>query len=190
MQLRIIFAYFLLVLPAAAADVSLAWDPSASSGVIGYKVYKGNAPRVYQNPIVIGNQSTYTVTGLGTGSWYFAVSAFDAAGNESDFSNEVSRVIGATSIDPPTIATISAIAVPSITTQYATIAWSTSLDCSGTVYYGTAEPLKKAVANNLGTTDHLAVVGPLVSKTHYLFKVESVCNGTVINSGMRSFNTK
>lgn len=78
-----------------AGDVSLAWDPSASEGVIGYKVYTGNSSGAYNEPIVIGNQTSYTVTDLSDGFYYyFAVTAFDAAGNESAFSNEVMTLVG------------------------------------------------------------------------------------------------
>jgi hypothetical protein len=79
--------------PASAANVSLAWDPSTSPNVSGYRLYIGNASRNYNTPITLANQTTYTVTGLGSGTWFFAVTAFDADGNESDFSNEVSQVI-------------------------------------------------------------------------------------------------
>jgi hypothetical protein len=81
-------------LPAGAADVSLAWEPSTSPNISGYKLYIGNVPRTYAAPITLGNQTAYTVTGLGTGTWYFAVTAFDANGSESNFSNEVSQAIG------------------------------------------------------------------------------------------------
>jgi hypothetical protein len=77
-----------------AADVSLAWDASVTPEVTGYKVYYGNSSGVYGTPITIGNQTSYTVTGLTAGTYYFAVTAFDASGNESDFSNEVSKIIG------------------------------------------------------------------------------------------------
>jgi hypothetical protein len=77
-----------------AADVSLAWDASVTPEVVGYKVYYGNSPGVYGTSISIGNQTTYTVTGLTSGTYYFAVSALDGSGNESDFSNEVSQIIG------------------------------------------------------------------------------------------------
>ena len=76
-----------------AASVSLAWDPSVSPNISGYRVYLGLLSRIYQPPIEIGNQTTYTVTGLGPGTWFFAVTAFDVDGNESDFSNEVSETI-------------------------------------------------------------------------------------------------
>jgi hypothetical protein len=80
--------------PLMATDVSLAWDASVTPEVIGYKVYYGNSAGVYGASITIGNQTSYTVTGLTSGTYYFAVTAFDASGNESDFSNEVSQVIG------------------------------------------------------------------------------------------------
>ena len=87
---------FLLVcncMQVMADDVLLEWDPSISPGVTGYKVYVGNSSGNYETPTTIGNQTTYTVTSLTTGTWYFAVTAIDGSGNESGFSNEVSLVI-------------------------------------------------------------------------------------------------
>ena len=78
---------------ATAADISLAWDASISPNVSGYKIYSGTSSGNYGTPLTIGNQTTYTVSGLSTGTYYFAVTAFDADGNESDFSNEVSQII-------------------------------------------------------------------------------------------------
>lgn len=87
--------FLLCALPhASAADVSLAWDPSISPGVSGYKVYVGTSPRIYNAPTTIGNQTSYTVTGLSDGTYYFALTAVDVNGNESDFSDEVSTTIG------------------------------------------------------------------------------------------------
>jgi hypothetical protein len=78
-----------------AGDVSLAWDPSTSEDVVGYKVYVGLSPGNYGDPIVIGNQTSYTVTGLSDGNtYYFAATAYDQSGNESGFSNEVSTTVG------------------------------------------------------------------------------------------------
>ena len=76
-----------------AAGVHLRWDPSVSPGVTGYKVYFGNASRTYGTPIKIANVTEYTVTNLSDGTWFFAVTATDDNGNESGFSNEVSKVI-------------------------------------------------------------------------------------------------
>jgi hypothetical protein len=83
-----------MALPLQAATVRLAWDASVSERVTGYKVYAGQASRIYGAPVIIGNQLTYMVTDLTPGIWFFAVSAFDADGNESNYSNEVSTAIG------------------------------------------------------------------------------------------------
>ena len=38
-------------------------------------------------------ECTYIVDNLSSGTWYFAVTAYDTSGNESDYSNEVSKEI-------------------------------------------------------------------------------------------------
>lgn len=77
-----------------AGDVSLAWNPSASEDVVGYKIYFGLSSGNYGEPIVIGNQTSYTVTDLSDATtYYFSVTAYDLSGNESGFSNEVSTMV-------------------------------------------------------------------------------------------------
>jgi hypothetical protein len=87
---------------AIAADVTLSWDPSTSPGIAGYKIYYGRSSRTYGTPITIGNQTTYIVTGLTDGIWYFSVTAISVKGNESGFSNEVFKTIGTA---PPSLIT-------------------------------------------------------------------------------------
>ena len=100
----VVFTIFCSCLQVFAGDVSLAWNPSASEDVVGYKIYTGNSSGNYNDTITIGNQTSYTVTDLSDGTYFFAVTAFDAAGNESGFSNEVSTTIGATSsLEPNTL---------------------------------------------------------------------------------------
>ena len=79
--------------PAANGTATLTWDPVTASNLSGYRVYYGTTPGNYlQSPgqgISVGNVTTFTVTGLGSGvRYYFAVTAFDASGNESSYSNE------------------------------------------------------------------------------------------------------
>jgi PKD repeat protein len=86
---------------ALAADVALAWDPGAS-GTSGYAVYSGEAIGVYSNRNDVGAVTTIKVQGLVEGTtYYFAVTAYDAAKLESRYSNEVSVAIpsGAAVVD-------------------------------------------------------------------------------------------
>lgn len=170
---------------AALGSISLTWDASSSTGVTGYKVYQGTESKIYSSFFTIGNQTHYTVIGLTPGTYYFTVSAIDEFNNESDKSNEVLAFIS----NPSSV--FNEIIVTSIYTSSATISWNTSKDCSGIVMYGTdTNNLKFLAANNLGTTSHLVTLTSLTSRTHYLFKVKSTCEGVTFESNLRSFNTK
>jgi hypothetical protein len=83
-------SYQLLAPPPAHADsVTLAWD--TSSGATGYKLHYGTATRTYTTTIDVQTVLTYTIPDLPDNStFYFAATAYDAAGNESDYSVEVS----------------------------------------------------------------------------------------------------
>ncbi|HHY84619.1 MAG TPA: tandem-95 repeat protein [Verrucomicrobia bacterium] len=77
-------------LSASAASVTLAWDPSPDPSVVGYFVYYGDASRSYTTKIDVGNVTSVTVTGLVEGvAYYFAATAYNVLGIESDFSEEV-----------------------------------------------------------------------------------------------------
>ena len=82
--------------PAIAADLTLSWDPNSESDLAGYKLYYGTASGIYGTPITLGIETTYTITGLPPGTYFFALKAFNTQGLESGFSNEVS-----TTISPP-----------------------------------------------------------------------------------------
>jgi fibronectin type 3 domain-containing protein len=133
-------------------DVKLLWDASPSESVTGYKVYYGNASRVYTTHTDIPKQTAYTVTNLTPATWYFAVTALDTEGNESDFSNEVSKVIStATNL--------------SITSMAASLNWygvvlqcTTSEHTSAILKYSLVQP-------NSGWTTVIAT--PTVSKTKH-----------------------
>lgn len=74
---------------------TLTWDRSPDNSVTGYRIYYGTSPRNYATSVIVGNALRATVGGLTNGiAYYFAVTAYDASGAESDFSNEVQIVPG------------------------------------------------------------------------------------------------
>lgn len=84
---------------AFAGTTSLVWDPPATNtdgtpltDLAGYKIYYGTTPGSYTNIIDVGNVTTSVVNNLTDGlAYYFAATAYDSAGIESSFSNEVSK---------------------------------------------------------------------------------------------------
>jgi Fibronectin type III domain len=71
-------------------SVTLAWNPSSSSDVVGYNVYDGGASQRYTNIISVANATNATISGLvGGTTYYVAVTALDAGGLESPFPNEI-----------------------------------------------------------------------------------------------------
>jgi hypothetical protein len=86
-----------LTLSSTVADTAnLGWNANSDIDLTGYKVYRGTASGTYGAPLTTLPKTTtsYTATGLQTGTTYFfVITAYDSAGNESTFSNEVSKSI-------------------------------------------------------------------------------------------------
>ena len=81
----------LLVLCAAmvhAQTVTLAWDASPSPAVTGYRIHFGTNAGNYSFVTNASLVRTQTVVLPHTGRWFFAATAVDANGLESNFSNE------------------------------------------------------------------------------------------------------
>ena len=73
------------------AQVSLAWDRSPDVGVTGYHIYYGIGSRQYTNKTTFGNVTNVTVMLPARGTtFFFAATAYNGTGLESDFSNEAS----------------------------------------------------------------------------------------------------
>jgi len=75
--------------------VTLTWTANGEPDLAGYKVYVGTASGTYSFPgsaFLTGNVTSYTVSTLPKGqTYFFAISAYDSAGNESGLSAEVSK---------------------------------------------------------------------------------------------------
>jgi hypothetical protein len=88
---------FLQLSVRANGSVTLAWNPSATADVAGYKIYYGTSCRSYCSVVAVGNTTNAVISGLAPGTtYYFAATTLDSAGNESGFSNEASYAMPVT----------------------------------------------------------------------------------------------
>ncbi len=74
---------------------TLIWNANGESDLAGYKIYRATESGAYGAPIatIVGNQTSHVVSGLQIGTYFFVITAYDNAGNESAWSNEVSKSI-------------------------------------------------------------------------------------------------
>lgn len=143
--------------PAAAAQASIAWSaPADSTGVTGYKVHIGNGSGSYSEHLDVGNTTSYSTGSLSDGStYYFAVTAYNTAGQQSAYSNEISRTFAAL----PTTYTITATAGAGGTitalnnTKVSTASSGTSTITSVTVASGASQSFSIAPASGYKVTD-------------------------------------
>lgn len=169
-----------------AGDAGLTWDANIEPDLAGYMVYYGTAPGSYGVPVDIGNQTTYTVTGLGYGTYYFSVTAYDTSGNQSDYSNEVIKTLSDTT--PPVISAINA---NSITIDSATINWSTDEPATSLVEYGTSTAYgSSTLFDSTLVTSHNQTLSGLQIATGYHYRIRSAdAAGNVAVSGDNTITT-
>jgi hypothetical protein len=88
-SLFLIVVMVLLADFAYAAVVRISWDNNTEADLDGYVVYYGTSSQLYQESIDVGLTTSVDIIDLNEGATYFfAVTAYDTAGNESDFSSE------------------------------------------------------------------------------------------------------
>jgi hypothetical protein len=80
----------------ATSSATLTWNANTESDLASYRVYRSTTPGVYGAALATIQAGTlsYVATGLQVGTtYYFTITAVDTAGNESSYSNEVSKSI-------------------------------------------------------------------------------------------------
>ena len=89
------FALFFVSGNLLAADLKLAWDaPTTGPAPAGYQVFYGSSSGNYGASIDAGNSTSVVISGLTAGStYYFASKSYDAAGNQSIYSNEATATV-------------------------------------------------------------------------------------------------
>lgn len=94
--------FAIAVVATAPGSAELSWlpptantDGSALTNLAGYRVYWGDAPGNYDKSAAIGSAgiASHVVAPLTPGTWYFVVTAVNADGIESAFSNMASKTI-------------------------------------------------------------------------------------------------
>ena len=96
MTIRSIFTAALLgaavfFAPAAqAATVQVTWNANTEPDLAGYRLYVGQAPGQYGEPVDVGNVTGHVmeITPEYGATYYFALTAYDTSGNESGYSDE------------------------------------------------------------------------------------------------------
>ncbi|HEU4652719.1 MAG TPA: putative Ig domain-containing protein [Steroidobacteraceae bacterium] len=95
-------AFTINVIQSGSGSATLSWQPptqntdgSALNNLSGFKVAYGTSSSSLTNVVTLANPglTSYVVTGLGSGTWYFAVTAYNSSGVESSLSNLASKTI-------------------------------------------------------------------------------------------------
>ena len=74
--------------------VDLKWDGTTDLYRSGFNIYYGQVSGQYSRRRVIGNLTSYRLSGLTNNqTYYFAVTAYDSNNKESDYSNEVGVIV-------------------------------------------------------------------------------------------------
>ena len=81
-------------------SISLSWETPVSladgkplADLAGFNIYYGKSSQAYSDFLDVGKVQRYTFQSMSQGDYYFVITAYDAAGNETDFSPEVKKSI-------------------------------------------------------------------------------------------------
>ncbi len=141
----------------SGASIGLSWTGSTDNvGVTNYTVYRssttGFTPSAATKLGTVTSATTYTDAAPGAGTWYYVVTASDAAGNESAGSSQASATIAAPDTTAPTspsglTATVSGASIG--------LSWTGSTDnvavTKYTVYRSSTTGFTPSAATKLGT---------------------------------------
>lgn len=163
---------------ARGGQATLSWtapttnvDSTPLTDLAGYKVYYGTSSGSYNSTIDAGNVTSTNIINLTEKvTYYFAVTAYDTAGNESSYSNEVSKAIP--DLTPPAI---SDIVTANIISTGATFTWTTDEIASSQLEYGTTTSYGNSTTpDTTMVNSHTVTLSGLLPVTTYHVRVISL----------------
>jgi hypothetical protein len=95
-------AFSIAVVATATGSATLSWNPpttntdgSALTNLAGYKIYWGTTQGSYPNSVAINSPgiSSYVLTNLVAGTYFFVMTSLSSAGEESAYSNAASKTV-------------------------------------------------------------------------------------------------
>ena len=96
------FTIQIVAAAAATGTADVSWTPpttntdgSTLTDLAGYNIYYGTSPNALNQEVQVPTigVTNYVISGLTSGTWYFAVTAYSSAGTESSLSNVASKTI-------------------------------------------------------------------------------------------------
>lgn len=122
--LRVVAAIGFVAAAAVGAEaqrVTAVWDANTDPYTVGYRLYVGTTPGAVDTEFDVGNTTRHAVDLPGAGTYYFAVRAYNQAGDLGPASNIAAYTAGGSQLVPPGVPSgISA----SVSGSLATLRWN------------------------------------------------------------------
>jgi hypothetical protein len=178
----------------SATQANLNWTASTDNvGVTGYAVYRsttsGFVPSTANLVANLGAVTTYADSGLTPGTYYYVVTAKDAAGNASPVSNQAATTLTDT-VAPSTSSNLTATA----NNAKVMLAWAASTDnvavSSYNVYRSTTSGFTPDASSLIGTSNSASYVDMSVPVGTYYYSVVALdAAGNVSNASNEATTT-
>lgn len=166
-----------------AGSSLLSWNQNTESDLAGYNIYYGTSSRSYGGPINVGKDViTYEFINLDEGStYYYAVTAVDESGNESGYSDEVSKTIDV--IVPPPVPPSSVSIGTDISSPQVE---GTNITITAQANGGSGEFEYQFLLKGKATGRKWKIVQSYSEKTAYIWNTKGAAGKNMINVRMRN----
>ncbi len=148
---------------------TLSWNANTESDLAGYDVFQGTAPGQYGPPFNVGKATDYTFPALTPDldtTYYWAVKAYDNAGNRSSLSAEVSKFVQGKPVVPAPVTPILSL----LTVTDSAISLIIDAKNAFEIRYGVA-PIQWGAATPATCPLSPCTITGLAANTEYEFKV-------------------